>query len=637
VKPAKTDAGKRRIAKARMVSASRQFGFGDYRLALDLCDEILQQDQLYLSARVLKLRILFHGWTCRLAVSQLQDLAQSDGAEPSIVLKLGAIKLALEDYEGALPWLNRAFRMQPTDEKTVRLFAKCLLRLERHEEAISVLTSALESTELPPDFWDEIGLANLACGRIKDAKDSFSRAISLEPNSVRYLSHFVDALVTDNDDDAIPFLERLLTLEPKSVLGYRLLAVAKLQNGLDIEAEDICRKGCELDPLDGRTLAQLASICLVRAKTEEAMTLCQESINLEPCQGLAYFERLRTLKTTEKDRPFVEHLAKLSQDPKLTLGDRELLGFGLGKTFEDLGEYERSFAFYTTANADSYRRKFGSQSVDRNAFTASRSRLMMADYLTEVGDGLESSGTVPVFVLGMMRSGTTLTEQILSCHPEVGAAGEQRFWNRNASRAFRDGEPVIDESALRNLGIEYCQVLRNIHQDKRYIVDKMPGNYFQIGLIRQALPGAKIIHVRREPADTCLSIFTTHNNARIPWIHSQANIALNYQLYLDVMDHWRTILPRESFIEVWYEDLVSHPETEIRRMVSYCGLDWFEGCLAPEQNKRAVMTPSLNQVRQPIHKGSVERWRRFEPWITEFLELNEKVHRDSGLAKVLTQ
>jgi len=155
-------------------------------------------------------------------------------------------------------------------------------------------------------------------------------------------------------------------------------------------------------------------------------------------------------------------------------------------------------------------------------------------------------------------------------------------------------------------------------------VDKMPGNYSHLGLIHVGLPNAKIVHVRRNPIDTCLSIWTTPNSAHIAWGNDKRAIVFAYREYLRIMEHWRETLPSDRLLEIDYEDLVSNPADVTQKMLAFCGLEWEDACLHPEDNSRAVATPSDWQVRQPINRNSIDRWRKFEPWLDEFLELAPK-------------
>jgi hypothetical protein len=218
----------------------------------------------------------------------------------------------------------------------------------------------------------------------------------------------------------------------------------------------------------------------------------------------------------------------------------------------------------------------------------------------------------------MMRSGTTLTEQILSSHPKVKGGGELFFWSENALRALSGDKAPF--------GAEYVELLKKIGPEEERVTDKMPSNYRFVGLIHSALPNARLIHVRRSPVDTCLSIWATPNHLPSEGGHIKRDIVFVYKEYLRMMEHWRSVLPKNRFFEVDYEELVANREPVTRRMVEFCGLKWDDACLSPERNTRTISTPSLWQARQPIYNSSVERWRNFEPWLGDFRDLLDLRH-----------
>jgi hypothetical protein len=229
----------------------------------------------------------------------------------------------------------------------------------------------------------------------------------------------------------------------------------------------------------------------------------------------------------------------------------------------------------------------------------------------------------------MIRSGTTLVEQILSSHPEIGGAGEQTFWLDNWRSALTTGQEAVDPTGIQLAGSRYVALLNRIAPGKRRVVDKMPSNYPGLGIIYLALPKAKVIHVRRHPVDTCLSIYATPNRRHADFMHDRDNIVTAYRQYQRIMDHWRSTLPAGYLMEIDYEDLVCNSEAVSRTMIEFCGLNWSDACLRPEQNRKPVVTPSAWQVRQPIYSTSSGRWRRFEPWLGAFAELAPEAEKEA--------
>jgi hypothetical protein len=228
----------------------------------------------------------------------------------------------------------------------------------------------------------------------------------------------------------------------------------------------------------------------------------------------------------------------------------------------------------------------------------------------------------------MMRSGTTLTEQILSSHPTVSAAGEQWFWPQRAYQADDRARMEVKTSHAISLAREYCRTLRQVAPGSAHITDKLPGNYLHLGLLYLALPNAKVIHTRRNPLDTCLSIYFTPNPTAPDFAHAPDDIVFAYEQYLRLMVHWRNVLPSSWLHEIFYEDLVEDSEPIIRSMVDFCGLEWDDACLKHQENAKTVRTPSWWQVRQPMYKTSKGRWKKYEPWLGDFSKLLQPSNAD---------
>jgi hypothetical protein len=221
----------------------------------------------------------------------------------------------------------------------------------------------------------------------------------------------------------------------------------------------------------------------------------------------------------------------------------------------------------------------------------------------------------------MIRSGTSLVEQILSAHPAVVGAGELLYWFQNAPALVSRTAGSINPQTLGETQSGYRDLLRGIGPDARRVTDKMPHNYMFVGEIHAAFPKVRFIHCRRHPVDNCLSIYMTPYQAPLDFAHDKGNITFVYREYQRLVAHWQSVIPADRWLDVDYEELVADPEPTTRQMVEFMGLPWDDACLRPEDNERAVKTPSMWQVRQPVYRTSTERWRKYEPWLGEFREL----------------
>jgi hypothetical protein len=264
---------------------------------------------------------------------------------------------------------------------------------------------------------------------------------------------------------------------------------------------------------------------------------------------------------------------------------------------------------------------------DSTAFSIEIDRLIARRTPESIARASEiaSSDATPILIIGMPRSGTTLVEQIVSMHPEVGAGGELHFWNERGAEWHRsvvagngaagNEVPFVASEFLARAAADYLGVLRAIAPTAARVTDKMPFNFLWAGLIHLTFPRAIIIHCRRSAVDTALSIHQTHFHPSLPFPTGGAELVAYFHDYQRLIVHWRSVLPADRFIEVDYEELTLAPEPVIRRIIAACGLEWHDACLRPESNPRAVNTPSKWQARQPIYRTSVARWQRYEPWL----------------------
>ena len=301
------------------------------------------------------------------------------------------------------------------------------------------------------------------------------------------------------------------------------------------------------------------------------------------------------------------------------------LAFGLGKAFEDLHQYEKAFSFFAEGN--SIKRRSYSYTVDDRGNFFKKLEEVFDSSLFAKHQGTGCDDETPLFILGMPRSGTTLVEQILASHRHVHGAGELRTLKRIVTSCFDKGKVAefpesirqVDSADFEHPGFEYIQAIRKHTPDARFITDKMPENYKYIGLIKLMLPGAKVIHCRRDPVDTCLSIFKTFFTVMHEYSHDLGELGRYYSFYCRLMEHWHSVVP--GFIhDVQYESMVVDQAGQTRALLEYCGLEWDDACLEFHKSDRPVRTASAEQVRRPIYKGSVQLWKRYETQLAPLLE-----------------
>ena len=301
------------------------------------------------------------------------------------------------------------------------------------------------------------------------------------------------------------------------------------------------------------------------------------------------------------------------------------LHFALGKAFADVGDHQQSFQHLLKGNALK-RQEFVEHDEARLLARFARIEAVFSAKLLDDRKSLGNPSSVPVFIIGMPRSGTSLVEQILASHPDVFGAGE-RYELGDLAQAIAGPEGAeypeavagLPGEALHALGTSYLDAIQPLAPAAKRITDKMPGNFFHAGLIHLALPNARIIHTCRDPRDTAMSCFSTLFAMGHPHTYDLAELGRYIRAYETLMAHWRRVLPQSAMIEVQYETLVDNLETEAKRIVDYCGLEWDEACLSFHKTKRPVRTASVIQVRQPIYNSSIGRWQPYEKELQPFL------------------
>ena len=496
----------------------------------------------------------------------------------------------------------------------------------KHVEAIGPLLEIAHHRPRSPEAHYELGLTFAKCGRFPEAVSRLRQAVALRPSFLPALVQLAAALEQSQETSEAQVVYRRLSrtaADPLQRLHY--LAKAQALDGKLDEAEATLRRFLALAPGHGEERIILGQLLSDQRRFDEAGEELRRAMDAAP-RAFQLFAATRRM--TESDRPLVEQMRAVVEDAALDGETRAAVRFGLGKAFDDLGDYEEAMRHYDAGNT----LKAVSARFDRELLVRRYDEIIAratAENLEHAARALaqprRSGEDLPVLIVGMPRSGTTLVEQILSSHPQVAAAGEQMFWHsrRQDLRLAATGAP--DSNALSKAVSDYLDLLRGFGPNALRVTDKMPKNFEMLGPVRLAFPEARIIHCRRHPVDTCLSNYFSYFIGGVGFAFDRGDIVFQYRQYERLMEHWRRVLPPDRFLELDYERLIADREAEARRLVAFVGLDWDDACLAHEQNTRVIKTASLWQARQPIYTTSVERWRRYEPWLGEFRELLSSV------------
>jgi tetratricopeptide (TPR) repeat protein len=530
--------------------------------------------------------------------------------------------------EAATASCRRAIAIRPDFAEAHRSLGTALWRSGHLDEA---LASCLRALELRPDFAQAHNtLGNVWMKRAcpEKAIASFRSALGIDPDFAEAGINLANALRSVGRlEEAVAAYRRAIEIKPNFVAAHTELATALRLQRRGAEAEASCRMALELDPDSAATLLVLAELRADAARFAEADQYYDRVIALDPDAVEAWAGRARLRRMTAGDDAWLaaaQALAARTLPPQKEM----LIRYAIGKYFDDIQDFSNAFVNYRRANELA---RLCGPAHDRTQLTHNIDLIIRSFDRRWIGRERRSANQSarPVFVVGMLRSGTTLAEQILASHPSVFGAGELSYWG-TAAAAFAaaavSAAPTasaaaggllieVNDATLAGLAAGYLQLLDQLSPDALRVVDKMPTNFLLLGLIHAALPRARIIHMRRNPIDTCLSIYFQHFEAANTYANDLGDLAHYAGEYRRLMLHWRTVLPADAMLEVPYEALVADPETWSRRMLEFVDLPWDPRCLDFHRTERTVITASKWQVRQKINSASVGRWRHYEPFI----------------------
>jgi tetratricopeptide (TPR) repeat protein len=515
--------------------------------------------------------------------------------------------------------LQEAVRIEPSNPAILHDLGLACLEVGRVREAIAAFQAAVASNPRYGDAYFRLGIALEKLGDTGGALVAYDRATKVSP-SLAEAWFRAGALVftLGHLDEAIGCFRRAAATGGRTSFGRLGKARALLIEDRNQDAEQVLRETLVAEPRNAMAYELLGNLLSEVGRFDAARACFERAIAIAPMLAGSYYELVRCRPITSGDKSLLGAMQAALTTPNLEAGQRQRVHLAIGKAAEDLGDYGLAMEHFDAA--DGVRRC--SRAFDSGAFSREIDR-MIARFTPELlarAPELGNEDATPILIIGMPRSGTTLVEQIVSMHSEVVAGGELNFWNERGAawlHATAEGnhDPFDFPKFVAKAAADYLGVLRKIGPKAALVTDKMPFNFLWAGLIHLAFPRAVMIHCRRAAIDTALSIHQTHFHPTLAFPTGGNELVAYFRDYQRIVDHWRSGLPADRFIEVDYEDLTHAPEITIRRIVSACGLAWDEACLRPESNPRAVKTPSKWQTRQPIYRTSVERWRRYERFL----------------------
>jgi len=541
-----------------------------------------------------------------------------------------------DKYPEAHNNLGNAWRALGKSEEALEQYQQALLLQENYAEAYNNMASVLRALDQP-----------------LEAEHAYRRAISLKPRYLEAYDNLAALLVhVGRDDEALRTLGTALEINARHIPTLLQTARLQLNKTNYTQAEQACRLALKEDPncaeahsLLGEVLHETDNFAESLASYETALTLKPQLIETHNLYGVclksvgrmeeareeflktielnpwAYgcYANLADLQKFTPDNPHFQAMEKIMNEAADPMTEPYLaLHFGIGKAYEDIGEYDKAFKHFEAGT--SMKRAAIKYDEDETFafFDAIRDSFGPEFFANPRFEGNPSP--LPVFIIGMPRSGSTLVEQIVSSHPQTCGAGEIKEFSRRltALRARFPSLPKYPQIALKMnkeqykiVADAYLAKLQSCSPTAERVTDKLLTNYYFVGMLHVMFPNAKFIHTKRNPVDTCLSTFTKLFKDDMPQSYDFAELGRYYKKYEELMAHWEKVLPQGVMKTAVYEDVVNDLESSARALVDFIGLPWDPACLSFHESARPVKTASVTQVRQQVYKTSVEKWRHY--------------------------
>ncbi len=511
-----------------------------------------------------------------------------------------------------------ALSYNPNHSQALLNLSICYRSLGQIEEAEKAVAKAALVTPDSPEIHIELADTLFMQDRYAEAEVELEKAKELKPDSPRVYIRLANTYERGNKiEQALEAIDKAVELNPEMMEAYlRKGSICHISNRIP-EAKEHFAKALERKPDSLPALMALADLHLSIGEIEEAKDYIEKVRQVPNHETPALFYIIgKTKKYTSIDDPdFQKMLEMEAHIERSGIDQASVLHYALFDAYENIGDNAK--AFEHLAKGNEYKRRSVPYDAEQQSKNFANIR---KKYTTSVIDSFKDKGCqskTPIFIVGMPRSGTTLTEQIISSHPQIHGAGELM---ELSMLDFQFG-PINDQNA-KDQGqwyVDRVEKLAKSTPNALHVSDKMPGNFSHLGKILSILPNAKIIHCRRNPIDTCLSCFKQNFARGQYWSYNLEELADYYNMYLEMMEYWREQIG-DRFIEVDYEETVSDLETQARRMIDFIGLEWDEACLTPHKQKRAILTASKMQVIKPVYKSSVKSWQKYESELSPLID-----------------
>lgn len=537
---------------------------------------------------------------------------------------LAQLQAAADQIPQALRYARRACELAPADARTWSDLGRVQIRADELQSAIASFRHALQIDPRYADGWHNLGTALKRSGEKQAAFTALKNALVLDTTRADTYLNLGNLLIENRQfEDAVECLERAAKHDSGLAPARSQLAQHLSRNGKVKRAESLFRQSVSLDPDNvqgwfglGRTLEDLG-------EADGALGCYQNVLSRRPDHAQALCQYLGLIRDNPETELVNSAQAMLNNSDAADEA-RALIGYGLARYYDRRAEYQQAITAALAANAA---RRRAAGSLDRDALKARVDGLIKtynADFFFQrwrFGLGTDQ----PVFIIGLPRSGTTLTEQILSAHPLLHGAGELPDLAQLAIDSLDQGQmpwqagEKLDETRSRDYARRYLHALRDgVPKRRLRISDKSPLNFFQLAFAALLFPNARVIHCRRNARDNALSIWLENFNPNQHYATDFDDLAFLTTQYRRLMAHWQAVLPL-PILELQYEETITDLEKQARRIMEFLGAPWNSRCLEFHKSERAVQTPSRWQVRQPLYASSVGRWRNYQMYLPDLL------------------
>lgn len=542
---------------------------------------------------------------------------------PEVFYNLANTFTDLGQFDEARSNYNKAIILNASYFKAYNNLGFLLAKIKNLDEAIESFKKAIEIKTDYLEAHHNLGNALRELGRLEEAIGSYNKAINIKADYSEVHNDLGIALKEiGRPIEAMTSFNRAIEIKQDHGSAYNNLGVTLEQLGKFEESEKNYRKAIFINPDFAEAYNNLG-ICLKSlGQLSDARENFIKAIELKPDYGNAHYNLTELTKFQTKDEHFTK-LQNLFLDENLSENNLCYINFSLAKAFNDLQNYEQAFSHYLKGNELRKKNLKYNLNDDLELFEQIKknSGLIFQNSLNM--DNMDKS-LIPIFIVGMPRSGTTLIEQIISAHSQITGAGELLFISQYGERLVK-GSIEINKNSVLDFRKNYFNKLKNVSKGKSIVVDKLPHNFRYIGLIAAAFPEAKILHIKRNPSAVCWANFKQYfSNTGLGYSYSLKDTVSYYNLYLNLMKHWKEFLNQRIY-DIDYELLVESQEIETHKIIEHLELNWDPNCLMPENNTKGVATASSIQVRKKVYKGSSQEWQKYQEFLNGAFDVFSKI------------